>query len=209
MFADLAYVMLTRVFSGRQYKILNVPLSSHLAANHFNQQQAEQEERMRMKKLTLDINERQEQEDYQGTTPRQFLRCNTRSWMWSVFSIRQRTCAVWKKHLKQFPLCVLQRWCSPSPSVRRQPTLTGSAGLATSTRKALPTPTSSSRPEEGETRAAITEAPTLKQTAECAGCRAHYLITVCSDSTSSVSHEKCDERKALDERETGQERRAG
>lgn len=50
----------------RQYKILNVPLSSHLAANHFNQQQAEQEERMRMKKLTLDINERQEQEDYQG-----------------------------------------------------------------------------------------------------------------------------------------------
>lgn len=51
---------------GRQYKILNVPLSSHLAANHFNQQQAEQEERKRMKKLTLDINERQEQEDYQG-----------------------------------------------------------------------------------------------------------------------------------------------
>lgn len=43
-----------------------MPLSSHLAANHFNQQQAEQEERMRMKKLTLDINERQEQEDYQG-----------------------------------------------------------------------------------------------------------------------------------------------
>lgn len=66
----LCYVMLTRVFSARQYKILNVPLSSHLAANHFNQQQAEQEERMRMKKLTLDINERQEQEDYQGTTPR-------------------------------------------------------------------------------------------------------------------------------------------
>uniref|UniRef100_A0AAY4E8K6 Regulator of nonsense transcripts 2 n=1 Tax=Denticeps clupeoides TaxID=299321 RepID=A0AAY4E8K6_9TELE len=48
-----------------QFKILNVPLSSHLAANHYNQQQAEQEERMRMKKLTLDINERQEQEDYQ------------------------------------------------------------------------------------------------------------------------------------------------
>uniref|UniRef100_A0A673VXS2 Regulator of nonsense transcripts 2 n=1 Tax=Salmo trutta TaxID=8032 RepID=A0A673VXS2_SALTR len=50
---------------GGPFKILNVPLSSHLAANHFNQQQAEQEERMRMKKLTLDINERQEQEDYQ------------------------------------------------------------------------------------------------------------------------------------------------
>lgn len=44
-------------------------MSSQLAANHWNQQQAEQEERMRMKKLTLDINERQEQEDYQGIKP--------------------------------------------------------------------------------------------------------------------------------------------
>ncbi|KAJ8261775.1 hypothetical protein GJAV_G00158270 [Gymnothorax javanicus] len=67
--ADIAdtmqFVMLTRKGNKQQFKILNVPLSSHLAANHFNQQQAEQEERMRMKKLTLDINERQEQEDYQ------------------------------------------------------------------------------------------------------------------------------------------------
>ncbi|CAL8318353.1 unnamed protein product [Lota lota] len=62
---SMQFVMLTRKGNKQQYKILNVPLSSHLAANHFNQQQAEQEERMRMKKLTLDINERQEQEDYQ------------------------------------------------------------------------------------------------------------------------------------------------
>uniref|UniRef100_A0A672HZX2 UPF2 regulator of nonsense mediated mRNA decay n=1 Tax=Salarias fasciatus TaxID=181472 RepID=A0A672HZX2_SALFA len=61
----MQFVMLTRKGNKQQYKILNVPLSSHLAANHFNQQQAEQEERLRMKKLTLDINERQEQEDYQ------------------------------------------------------------------------------------------------------------------------------------------------
>ncbi|KAJ0012669.1 hypothetical protein NQD34_017003 [Periophthalmus magnuspinnatus] len=61
----MQFVMLTRKGNKQQYKVLNVPLSSHLAANHFNQQQAEQEERMRMKKLTLDINERQEQEDYQ------------------------------------------------------------------------------------------------------------------------------------------------
>uniref|UniRef100_G3N7W5 Regulator of nonsense transcripts 2 n=1 Tax=Gasterosteus aculeatus aculeatus TaxID=481459 RepID=G3N7W5_GASAC len=61
----MQFVMLTRKGNKQQYKILNVPLSSHLAANHFNQQQAEQEERMKMKKLTLDINERQEQEDYQ------------------------------------------------------------------------------------------------------------------------------------------------
>lgn len=61
----MQFVMLTRKGNKQQFKILNVPLSSHLAANHFNQQQAEQEERQRMKKLTLDINERQEQEDYQ------------------------------------------------------------------------------------------------------------------------------------------------
>ncbi|MEQ2184948.1 Regulator of nonsense transcripts upf2, partial [Goodea atripinnis] len=67
----MQFVMLTRKGNKQQYKILNVPLSSHLAANHFNQQQAEQEERMRMKKLTLDINERQEQEDYQANTNRE------------------------------------------------------------------------------------------------------------------------------------------
>uniref|UniRef100_A0A672QX75 UPF2 regulator of nonsense mediated mRNA decay n=1 Tax=Sinocyclocheilus grahami TaxID=75366 RepID=A0A672QX75_SINGR len=61
----MQFVMLTRKGNKQQFKILNVPLSSHLAANHFSQQQVEQEERMRMKKLTLDINERQEQEDYQ------------------------------------------------------------------------------------------------------------------------------------------------
>ncbi|XP_043944246.1 regulator of nonsense transcripts 2 isoform X2 [Protopterus annectens] len=61
----MPFVMLTRKGNKQQYKILNVPMSSHLAANHWSQQQAEQEERMRMKKLTLDINERQEQEDYQ------------------------------------------------------------------------------------------------------------------------------------------------
>ncbi|XP_048886602.1 regulator of nonsense transcripts 2 [Brienomyrus brachyistius] len=61
----MQFVMLTRKGNKQQFKILNVPLSSHLAANHFNQQQAEQAERLRMKKLTLDINERQEQEDYQ------------------------------------------------------------------------------------------------------------------------------------------------
>lgn len=48
-------------------------MSSQLAANHWNQQQAEQEERMRMKKLTLDINERQEQEDYQGKNITKYL----------------------------------------------------------------------------------------------------------------------------------------
>ncbi|TRY65401.1 hypothetical protein DNTS_023146, partial [Danionella cerebrum] len=61
----MKFVMLTRKGNKQQFKVLNVPLSSQLAANHFSQQQAEQEERLRMKKLILDINQRQEQEDYQ------------------------------------------------------------------------------------------------------------------------------------------------
>lgn len=62
-------------------------MSSQLAANHWNQQQAEQEERMRMKKLTLDINERQEQEDYQGK--QSFIGQKWKSFMlWGLFKYR-------------------------------------------------------------------------------------------------------------------------
>ena len=59
-------------------------MSSQLAANHWNQQQAEQEERMRMKKLTLDINERQEQEDYQGIK-------SFSGWKWKFGLLKYRT----------------------------------------------------------------------------------------------------------------------
>uniref|UniRef100_A0A8C1MQS1 Regulator of nonsense transcripts 2 n=1 Tax=Cyprinus carpio TaxID=7962 RepID=A0A8C1MQS1_CYPCA len=44
----MQFVMLTRKGNKQQFKILNVPLSSHLAANHFNQQQAEQEDYQEM-----------------------------------------------------------------------------------------------------------------------------------------------------------------
>lgn len=61
-------------------------MSSQLAANHWNQQQAEQEERMRMKKLTLDINERQEQEDYQGKKiTKYFLFSEELSWVYRKY----------------------------------------------------------------------------------------------------------------------------
>lgn len=109
---------------------------------------------------------------------------------------------------------VLQRWCSPSPSARLRPTPTGSVGLATSTRKALPTPTSSSRPEEGEMWAAITEAPTREQTAECVG--SGLVIVACSHSPPRFSlcrqREKAEKGKAFEARQTSeerQERRAG
>uniref|UniRef100_UPI00358E2643 regulator of nonsense transcripts 2 isoform X2 n=1 Tax=Myxine glutinosa TaxID=7769 RepID=UPI00358E2643 len=64
----MQFVMLTRKGNKQQLKTVHVPMTSRLAASRWNQQQAEQEERLRMKRLTLDINERQEQEDYQGTT---------------------------------------------------------------------------------------------------------------------------------------------
>lgn len=47
-------------------------------------------------------------------------------------------------------VCLLQKCCSRWPSARRRPTPTVSDGPATSTPKVPPTPTSSSRPEEGE-----------------------------------------------------------
>lgn len=119
------------------------------------------------------------------------------------------------KHLfSSVCVCVLQRWCSPSHSARLRPTPTGSVGLATSTRKVLPTPTSSSRLEEGETRAPISwRAPTLKQTAECVGLG--LITSVCTDSPIVGLFKQSEKGKnwkawaARQTRETGQERQAG
>lgn len=61
----MQFVMLTRRGNKQQLRPVSVPITSQLAASRKTQQQAEREERQRVKKLTLDINERQEQEDYQ------------------------------------------------------------------------------------------------------------------------------------------------
>lgn len=118
-----------------QFKILNVPLSSHLAANHFNQQQAEQEERMRMKKLTLDINERQEQEDYQGE--------------WTA-GAHAAVCVCVSAGVDR-SLLSFQKWCNLSLRDLHLPTPTESAARATSTPKEPRTLTSYSRPAAGQT----------------------------------------------------------
>ena len=58
----------------QQYKNLAVPVYSDLAKNLRNREQEQKEEKERVKRLTLNITERQEEEDYQeainqGTRP--------------------------------------------------------------------------------------------------------------------------------------------
>lgn len=59
------FTLLTRRGNKQSYRNLSVPVSSELALNLRCQEQAERMEMERVKRLTLDINERLEEEDYQ------------------------------------------------------------------------------------------------------------------------------------------------
>lgn len=59
------FILMTRKGNKQQYKNLEVSVSSELALNLKDREEAERVEKERVKKLTLDINERQEEEDYQ------------------------------------------------------------------------------------------------------------------------------------------------
>ncbi|XP_076337894.1 UPF2 regulator of nonsense mediated mRNA decay isoform X2 [Tachypleus tridentatus] len=59
------FVLMTRKGNKQQFKSLEVPLMSDLAQNLKDREKAERAEKEQVKKLTLDINERQEEEDYQ------------------------------------------------------------------------------------------------------------------------------------------------
>ncbi|UYV64261.1 UPF2 [Cordylochernes scorpioides] len=59
------FVLMTRRGNKQQFKSLQVPVSSELAQNLRDQEEAERMEKQQVKRLTLDINERQEEEDYQ------------------------------------------------------------------------------------------------------------------------------------------------
>ncbi|XP_014219382.1 regulator of nonsense transcripts 2 [Copidosoma floridanum] len=68
------FVLMLRKGNKQQYKNLAVPVSSELAMNLRNREQEQKEEKERVKRLTLNITERQEEEDYQeainqGTRP--------------------------------------------------------------------------------------------------------------------------------------------
>lgn len=59
------FILMTRKGSKQQYKNLEVPVTSELAQNLRDKEEAERAEKERVKRLTLDISERQEEEDYQ------------------------------------------------------------------------------------------------------------------------------------------------
>ncbi|PNF37933.1 hypothetical protein B7P43_G03899 [Cryptotermes secundus] len=59
------FVLMIRKGHKQQYKSLAVPINSELALNLKNREEAERAEKERVKRLTLDINERLEEEDYQ------------------------------------------------------------------------------------------------------------------------------------------------
>nr|XP_054752267.1 regulator of nonsense transcripts 2-like [Lytechinus pictus] len=59
------FVLMTRKGNKQQFKEFEVPVNSELAANLKNREEAEKAEKQRMKELTLHINERQEEEDYE------------------------------------------------------------------------------------------------------------------------------------------------
>ncbi|XP_033096855.1 regulator of nonsense transcripts 2-like isoform X2 [Anneissia japonica] len=61
------FTLVVRKGNKQQFKGFEVPMSSHLVANLKNREQAELAEKQRVKQITLDINERQEEEEYQET----------------------------------------------------------------------------------------------------------------------------------------------
>lgn len=63
--STINFVLMMRKGNKQSYKNLNVPVTSELALNLKEQEMAERMEKEKVKKLTLDINERLEEEDYQ------------------------------------------------------------------------------------------------------------------------------------------------
>lgn len=59
------FILMTRKGNKPQFKSLEVPVSSELAQNLKDREEAERVEKEQVKMLTLNINERQEEEDYQ------------------------------------------------------------------------------------------------------------------------------------------------
>lgn len=59
------FILMMRKGNKHAYKSLNVPIMSELAMNLKEQEIAERMEKEKVKRLTLDINERLEEEDYQ------------------------------------------------------------------------------------------------------------------------------------------------
>lgn len=61
----MGFVLMVRKGNKQQYKTFEADINSELAQNVRDQEQAQREEKLRVKRLTLNITERLEEEDYQ------------------------------------------------------------------------------------------------------------------------------------------------
>lgn len=61
----MGFVLMVRKGNKQQYKTFEADINSELAQNLRDQEQAQREEKLRVKRLTLNITERLEEEDYQ------------------------------------------------------------------------------------------------------------------------------------------------
>lgn len=62
---SISFTVLTRKGNKQQFSTLSIPVTASLAAKFQEQKEAERAEKEQMKKVVLDIHERQEEEDYQ------------------------------------------------------------------------------------------------------------------------------------------------
>lgn len=67
----MGFVLMVRKGNKQQYKTFEADINSELAQNLRDQEQAQREEKERVKRLTLNITERLEEEDYQEMTQQQ------------------------------------------------------------------------------------------------------------------------------------------
>ncbi|XP_064632125.1 regulator of nonsense transcripts 2-like [Lineus longissimus] len=63
--SSINFTLMTKKGNKTQYSTVNVPITSEFATKYIEREHAEREEKERMKRVVLDIHERQEEEDYQ------------------------------------------------------------------------------------------------------------------------------------------------
>lgn len=81
------FVLMLRKGNKQQFKDFEVPISSNLASTVRQKQEAEQAEQEELKRLVLDYNQRQEEENYNGTESLSYFLAFPRIFSFSFFSV--------------------------------------------------------------------------------------------------------------------------
>lgn len=92
------FVLMLRKGNKQQYKSLAVPVDSELAVNLKSQEKAERVEMERVKRLTLDINDRLEEEDYQDQMSQMCFTTNIKGMKPAIVSLNRE-----RRHKYQHP----------------------------------------------------------------------------------------------------------